>query len=109
MARSTKTQKSERLNAAHGLIAQEISMAEAARMLARDYGLSRRQAYRYLEEAQAMAHPAPVVQPSVAVTFKLPVNVIHDLRVYAATSELTLGEIVGRAVSLFLVSERGHG
>lgn len=109
MTRSTKVQKNERLNAAHGLIAQEIGMAEAAMMLARDYGLSRRQAYRYLEEAQAMTRPAPVVEPSVAVTFKLPVNVIHDLRAYAATSKLTLGEIVGRAVSLFLASEREHG
>jgi predicted DNA-binding transcriptional regulator YafY len=109
MTRSTKVQKSERLNAAHRLIAQKIGVAEAAMILARDYGLSRRQAYRYLEEAQAMTRPVPVVQPSVAVTFKLPVNVIRDLRAYAATSDLALGEIVGRAVALFLASEREHG
>jgi len=109
MTRSTKVQKIERLNAAYGLIAQETGLAEAAMILARDYDLSRRQAYRYLEEAQAMTHPAPVAQPSVAVTFKLPANVIHDLRSYAATNELTLGEIVGRAIALFLASEREHG
>ena len=109
MTRSTKTQKSERLNAAHRLIAQGIGMAEAATMLERDYGLSRRQAYRYLEEAQAMARPAPAAEPSVAATFKLPANVIRDLRTYAATSELTLGEIVAKAISRFLAAEREHG
>ena len=75
-------QKSERLNAAHRLIAQGIGMAEAATMLVRDYSLSRRQAYRYLEEAQAMTRPALVAEPSVAATFKLPANVIRDLRAY---------------------------
>ena len=109
MTRSTKMQKSERLNAAHRLIAQGISMAEAALMLARDHGLSRRQAYRYIEEAQAMPRPAPVIEPSVAVTFKLSVRVIGDLRAYAATSELTLGEIVSRAIARFLAAEHGHG
>jgi predicted DNA-binding transcriptional regulator YafY len=109
MVRSTKIQKSERLNAAHQLIAGGISMAEAAMMLARDHGLSRRQAYRYLEKAQAMTRPAPAVEPSVAVTFKLPANVVRDLRAYAASSELTLGEIVSQAVSRFLSSERDHG
>ena len=109
MTRSTKTQKSERLNAAQGLIAQGISMAEAAMVLARDHGLSRRQAYRYLEEARSMRRPAPAVEPTMAATFKLPVSVIRDLRAYAETSELTLGEIVSRAVSRFLASERDHG
>ena len=102
-------QKSERLNAAHRLIAQGIGMAEAAMMLARDYGLSRRQAYRYLEEAQTMARPAPAAEPSMAVTFKLPVSVVRDLRAYAATSELTLGEIVSGAISRFLRPEHEHG
>ena len=109
MTRSTKTQKSERLNAAHRLIARGIGMAEAATMLVRDYSLSRRQAYRYLEEAQAMTRPVPAAEPSVAATFKLPASVIRDLRAYAATSELTLGEIVAKAISRFLAAEREHG
>ena len=43
------------------------------------------------------------------VTFKMPASVIRDLRAYAAASELTLGEIVSRAVSRFLAAEREHG
>jgi len=109
MTRSTNVQKSERLNAAYTLLAQGIGLAEAAMVLSRDFGLSRRQAYRYLEEAQAMRRPAPAAEASMAVTFKMPASVIRDLRAYAATSELTLGEIVSRAVLLFLASEREHG
>ncbi len=78
-------------------------------MLARDYGLSRRQAYRYVEEAQAMPRPAPAGGPSMAVTFKLPASVIQDLRTYAAASDLTLGEIVAQAITRFLAAEHGHG
>ena len=56
-----------------------------------------------------MTRPAPAAEPSVAATFKLPASVIHDLRSYAATSELTLGEIVAKAISRFLATEREHG
>lgn len=78
-------------------------------MLAQDYGLSRRQAYRYLAEAQTMVRPAPAVEPSIAVTFKLPVNIVRELRTHAAAGDLTLSEIVSRAISHFLTSEHGHG
>lgn len=108
MARSTKTQQSERLNAAHGLIAQGLGMAEAAMALAQNYGLSRRQAYRYLEKAQSMQRPAPIAEPAMAVTFKLPVSVICDLRAYAEDNKMTQSEIVSEALSCFLASERGH-
>ena len=41
-------------------------------MLSRDYDLSLRQAYRYLEQAQAIGHRVPTVEPSQAITMKLP-------------------------------------
>ena len=54
MARSTDAQKAERLNAAHSLLARGTGMAEAVVLLSRQFGLSRRQAYRYVQEAQAI-------------------------------------------------------
>lgn len=78
-------------------------------MLSRDYDLSLRQAYRYLEQAQAIGHRVPTVEPSQAITMKLPENVIRDLRAYSAASRLTLGEIVGLALSAFLTKMRRHG
>jgi len=46
MARSTDSQKAERLNAAHGLLARGLSVAEACVSLSRQFAMSRRQAYR---------------------------------------------------------------
>jgi len=109
MARSTDAQKAERLNAAHRLLARGIDLTDAATALSREFGLSRRQAYRYLEEAEAIGHPVPVREASVPITFKIPDSVVRDLRSYSADSGLTLGEIVARAISTFLKATRRHG
>ena len=109
MARSTDAQKAERLNAAHSLLARGTSMADAVVSLSRQFGLSRRQAYRYLQEAQAIGHAVPLVAPSVPITIKMPANVVRDVRTYAALSGLTISEIVKRAITAFLATVRGHG
>ena len=80
MTRSTDAQKAERLNAAHRLVARGTNLADAAMALSREFGLSRRQAYRYLEEAAAIGHPVPVTEPSIPITLKIPGSVVRDLR-----------------------------
>ncbi len=109
MTRSTRAQKAERLNVAHGLLTGGCDTAEAATVLSQRFGLSRRQAYRYLQEAQAIGHPVAVSEASVAITLKIPGSVAQQLRVYATTSGLTIGEIVTRAVSRFLSAAGPHG
>ena len=109
MARSTQAQRAERVRAAQELLAQGTSMAEAAVALSRDFGLSRRQAYRYLEEAQPVAPAPAIAEASVTITLKIPSNTVRELRAYSASSGLTLSEIVRRAISAFLSAARGHG
>jgi predicted DNA-binding transcriptional regulator YafY len=109
MARSTDAQKSERLNAAHSLLARGIGMAEAVVSLSRQFEISRRQAYRYLQEAEAIGHPVAVVAPSVPITLKIPANIVTEVRAYSVVSGLTLSEIVTRAITAFLTAVRGHG
>ncbi|HEY8440606.1 MAG TPA: hypothetical protein VIK79_04050 [Xanthobacteraceae bacterium] len=109
MARSTDAQKAERLNAAHSLLVRGVSVADAVVSLSRQFGLSRRQAYRYLQEAQAIGHAVPVVAASVPITLKIPANVVRDVRAYAVFSGLTISEIVTRAITAFLTAVRGHG
>ena len=84
-------------------------MAEAVVVLSREFGISRRQAYRYLEEAQTIGFPLPVAEAAVPITLKIPGSVVRDLRAYSAVSGLTLGEIVARAVAAFLAAAREHG
>lgn len=109
MTRSTQAQKAERLNLAHGLLAEGRSMTEAATVLSREFGLSRRQAYRYLQAAQGLDHPVKAPAVSIPITLKIPNSIVRDLRAHAKTSGLTMGEIVARAVSTFLSTARKHG
>jgi hypothetical protein len=102
MSRATKAHKARLLNAAYRLLGQRIETAEAARQLADQFALSLRQAYRYLEQAAALNAPVPVVEPTVVITFKLPVSIARALRAYARRSGLTLGQVVTQALAAFL-------
>ena len=109
MARSTKTQKALNLNAAHALLSRGSSVAEAATILAQERGISLRQAYRYLQGARAIGRAIPVGQPSVPATFKIPRDVLAQLRAYSRHSGLPLSEIVTRAVENCLTAAHRRG
>jgi Arc/MetJ-type ribon-helix-helix transcriptional regulator len=108
MIRSTRVQKAERLRAARRLLAEEIGMAEAAMALSKTFGLSRRQAYRYLELARA-GTPAPVAENSVTITLKMPQSLARRLRVHATKRGITTSEVVRQAIAAFLTAKRRHG
>jgi hypothetical protein len=86
-----------------------MDMAEAAAMLAREHAISLRHAYRYLEEASQLKRPLPIAEPSVPITFKVSGDVIRALRAYAAANELTLSEVVARAIMDYVSRARPHG
>jgi len=109
VSRATNADKARFLNGAYRLLHQQMEVAEAAQQLARKFALSRRQAYRYLEQANALSAPAPAVEPMVAVTFKLPVSTVRALRAYARRSGLTLGQIVTQALAALLGALRRRG
>jgi hypothetical protein len=108
MIRSTRVQKAERLRAARCLLADEIGMAEAAVTLSRTFGLSRRQAYRYLELARAGAPPL-AAENSVTITLKMPESLARGLRAHATARGVATSEVVRRAVAAFLAAKRRHG
>ena len=109
MARSTKANKARQLNAAYRLLDRNTELPEAAQSLSHEFGLSRRQAYRYLEQAAELGHPVPVEEASIPITLKLPPSTVRLLRSSASQSGLTLGEIVTRALRSFLSALRRHG
>ena len=104
MARATKADKARLLNAAYRLLGLRMERAEAARHLGREFALSRRQAYRYLQQAAGLSDPVPAVEPTVAVTFKLPVSTVRAIRMYARRNGLALGQVVTQAVTALLNS-----
>ena len=109
MPRSTKADKARQLNAAYRLLQRNIALPEAAQRLVRQFGLSLRQAYRYLEEAAELDAQVEVVEAGVPVTLKLPPTTVRALRAYARSSGLTIGVIVARALAAFLAALRRHG
>ena len=48
----------------------------------------------------------PAVEPTVTVTFKLPVSTVRAIRASARHSGLSLGQVVTQAVTAFLDSFR---
>jgi hypothetical protein len=74
MRRSTKVDKARQLNAAYSMLQRNIAVPEAMQRLSREFGLSERQAYRYLEEATHLDRPVEVSETTVPITLKLPVR-----------------------------------
>lgn len=109
MTRSSHIEKTHRLNAAFDLLAQGYALAAAADTLIQQFGFSRRQAYRYLQVAQALDAPVPAVSPTLPITIKMPEEVAIRLRAHAQTSGLTMGEIAAQAILRFLDSLHRHG
>jgi hypothetical protein len=109
MTRSTKADKARQLNAARKLLEGNAELSEAAQSLSRDFDLSLRQAYRYLEEAARLKEPVPITEVTVPITLKLPPTTVRLLRAYAKSSGLTIGTVVTRALATFLGALKRHG
>jgi len=109
MSRSTSAERAERLNAAFDLLAQGRAAAQATAALSEEFALSRRQANRYVREAQGIKRPVVVSGPAVAVTVKVPEEVAQQLRQHARVTNSTIGEVIARALAGLLARERRRG
>ena len=97
------------MNAARGLLERGVALPEAVRRLSREFELSERQAYRYLEEASQLDRPVEIPEATVSVTLKLPPRTVGLLRKYAKSSGFTIGAIVTAALNAFLRTLKRHG
>jgi hypothetical protein len=109
MPKLTDRKKTECLNAAFGLLARGLPMAEAMVLLSRQFTLSERQAYHYVEAAQLIDKPVAVAEPPVAATYKLPPDVICVLKARAAAEDMTMSNLVSQALRAFLGESSHHG
>jgi hypothetical protein len=109
VSRASKAERARRLNAAIGALRAHGAAAPAAAALAAQYGLSVRQAYRYVEEAGRLEGELPVPTPTLAFTVKLPTGLIRALRTYAGRTQRTLSEVVAEALRRLLAEDRGRG
>ena len=68
MTRASDAQKADRLNRARTLLREHARLPQAAERLAREWSISKRQAYRYLDQAQQLKQPVPVQDAKVSFT-----------------------------------------
>lgn len=109
MARSSDSVRAERVNVALRLMEDHHTLSEAAVILVKMYGLSKRQAYRYLEVAQKQKEPIPIPDQKIAFTVKLSIGLIQDIRQHARQTGLTFSELVRQALEAFLRNGRDRG
>jgi len=102
MGKASKSEQAERINAALALLEQTGAAAEAAEQLSARFGISKRQAYRYVQRAQVHGRQVVIPEPKTAFTVKLSDTLIRRLRAYAKSRGNSLSEIVTRALETFL-------
>lgn len=108
MARADETQRVDRINMAFDWLRQGLSPPEVTRRLAAATGVSSRQAYRYVVEAQSRhARMAPAESKAV-FTVRLSQGLIDRLHRYSETTGQTLSQIVSQAL-LALLRRGGRG
>jgi hypothetical protein len=93
-----------RVNAAADLVAAEVSVADASRVLADRYGVSVRQARRYVELAVVRGR-VDVPEANVVFTVKLPGSLADQVRARARAADATVSSVVARALAEYLRGE----
>jgi len=109
MVKSSNKERARRINAAHSLIKKYNTIAQAVNAMIARYGISKRQAYRYIHEAQKIGSHIPIPEPKIAFTVKLNPKLIQKLRQYSIQSGRSLSEVVTLALETFLRKGRGRG
>jgi DNA-binding transcriptional regulator LsrR (DeoR family) len=103
--RARADERAQRVNAAVALLAAGHDVAEAARRLAGRYGLSERQARRYVDRARTGGQ-VEVPGPKVVFTVKLPATLARRVRRAARAGGQTISSLVTQALTEFL--DRQH-
>ncbi|MDP1869996.1 MAG: hypothetical protein Q8K61_00055 [Gallionella sp.] len=109
MTKSSNTERAKRVNMAMNLLKESGSLSETATTLSTQYGISKRQAYRYVKEAESAGKHIPIPDQKIAFTVKLPENLTQEIRQYARLKGQTLSEVVTEALEVLLYKGRRSG
>ena len=107
--RASGPEQAKRVNAAIALLNRHAGVTAVVSAMMRRFGISRRQAYRYVQKAEESQEPMQMPEQKVVFTVKLPKSLARRIRRFAGSSGQTLSAVVARALELFLRSRRRHG
>jgi hypothetical protein len=97
------------VNATVSLLEHKASPPEVVGWLIAHYSISRRQAYRYLQQAQSAGRPLPIPEAKGVFTVKLPISLIRQVRQQARRKGGTISQWVEAALGCSLNPRQGHG
>ena len=100
-------QYAQRVNAAADLLTRGVNELEAVRRLVQRYGVSERQARRYVDRARKEGR-IDVPSRKIVLTVKVPVDLVHRIRAQARRGGQGIGAVVTQALREFL-ERRGGG
>jgi hypothetical protein len=109
MPRSTNSVRTERINMARTLLNQYSSSVEVISELVKQYGVSQRHAYRYVQEAQKSDQTLQIPEQKIVFTVKLPPSLIQQVRDRAKTSGQSISDLTSIALERFLYDGDNHG
>lgn len=99
--RASADERAERVNVAVGLLGEGVAVPDVVREVAAQFGLSERQARRYVERA-AEGGTVEAPGPSVVFTVRLPRVLVARLRRQATAAGRTLSSVVAEAIEEWL-------
>jgi len=102
MGKSSTSERNRRINTAIELLDQKVSTIQIVVTLKKRYGISQRQAYRYLEKAQRATQNLPIPEAKVVFTVKLPKSLVHRVREFGTTSGHSFSDITTHALESYL-------
>jgi len=102
MSKSSTAERNHRINLTISLLKQLPSSRQVVIELIKRYGISSRQAYRYVQEAQDTNSLLPVPEQKIVFTVKLPWSLVQRLREFANAAGHSLSDLTSQALERFL-------
>jgi hypothetical protein len=109
VTKSSEAEQARRVNVTISLLKKKTSPSKVLTRLIGRYGLSRRQAYRYLQQAQKITPPLPVPETKAVFTVKLARGLIVEVRRQARRQNCSISDWVDQSLRLSLNQLKGHG
>jgi hypothetical protein len=109
MLQSSAAEQIQRVNMAVQLMSDKTPSAEVVASLVTRYGVSRRQAFRYLRLAQGQPVPLPVPVAKTVFTVKLPGDLADQIRQRARQCHQSISGVVAEALRNYLEKGEKHG
>jgi hypothetical protein len=102
MSKSSATEHIQRINSAIKVYRRYSSTTKTIEVLMERYKVSRRQAYRYLQEALKTGQLQPVPGRKIVFTVRLAESLVQQLRKLAEKTGRSLSELTAEALAAFL-------